>query len=140
MAPRTTRHAAPLDVFALLLQHPWIVSASDDQTIRIWNWQNRSCMSVRVSPPPRLSFAKHAFMQVLTGHNHYVMSASFHPRDDLVLSASLDQSVRVWDIQARRGSVAAPRVGLLILARRRCTPRAAAAEAMTGRAGDAQLS
>ena len=21
---------------------PWIVSASDDQTIRIWNWQNRS--------------------------------------------------------------------------------------------------
>ncbi len=38
--------------------------------------------------------------QVLTGHNHYVMSASFHPRDDLVLSASLDQSVRVWDIQA----------------------------------------
>ena len=32
---------------------------------------------------------------MLTGHNHYVMSASFHPKDDLVLSASLDQSVRV---------------------------------------------
>ena len=31
-------------------QHPWIVSASDDQTIRIWNWQNRSCMSVRTPP------------------------------------------------------------------------------------------
>jgi WD40 repeat protein len=33
------------------------------------------------------------------------MSASFHPRDDLVLSASLDQSVRVWDIQASVVSV-----------------------------------
>ncbi len=92
-------------------------------------------------PPPRhpalLLFAKHPFIaQVLTGHNHYVMSASFHPRDDLVLSASLDQSVRVWDIQARRSSVAAPHDSVLILARRRCTPRAAAAAATTGRAGD----
>lgn len=28
------------------------------------------------------------------------MSASFHPKQDLVVSASLDQSVRVWDISA----------------------------------------
>lgn len=26
------------------------------------------------------------------------MCASFHPTDDLVVSASLDQSVRVWDV------------------------------------------
>ena len=60
-------------------EYPWIVSASDDQTIRIWNWQLRTSMSV------------------LTGHNHYVMCAAFHPKDDLVVSASLDQTVRVWD-------------------------------------------
>ena len=65
-------------------EHPWIVSASDDQTIRIWNWQTRACASV------------------LTGHNHYVMCAQFHPKDDLVLSASLDQTVRVWDISGLR--------------------------------------
>lgn len=35
---------------------------------------------------------------VLTGHNHYVMCAQFHPSEDLVVSASLDQTVRVWDI------------------------------------------
>jgi len=33
---------------------PWILSCSDDQTIRIWNWQSRNCLAV------------------LTGHNHYV--------------------------------------------------------------------
>ena len=65
-------------------EYPWIVSASDDQTIRIWNWQSRNCVSV------------------LTGHNHYVMSAMFHPKEDLVVSASLDQTVRVWDIGGLR--------------------------------------
>ena len=61
-------------------EYPWILSASDDQTIRIWNWQSRACVSV------------------LTGHNHYVMCALFHPTEDLIVSASLDQTVRVWDI------------------------------------------
>ena len=56
------------------------MSASDDQTIRIWNWQSRTAVAV------------------LTGHNHYVMSAQFHHKDDLVVSASLDQTIRVWDI------------------------------------------
>ncbi len=52
--------------------------------IRIFNWQNRQCITV------------------LTGHNHYVMSARFHPKEDLVVSASLDQTVRVWDISSLR--------------------------------------
>ncbi|CAF5109630.1 unnamed protein product, partial [Rotaria sp. Silwood1] len=38
----------------------------------------------------------------MTGHNHYVMCAQFHPTDDLVVSASLDQTVRVWDISGLR--------------------------------------
>jgi len=60
-------------------QTPWILSASDDQTIRIWNYYTRNCISV------------------LTGHNHYVMCAQFHHSDNLIVSASLDQTVRVWD-------------------------------------------
>eukprot|EP00697_Spironema_sp_BW2_P012405 gnl/Spiro4/28647_TR14179_c0_g1_i1.p1 gnl/Spiro4/28647_TR14179_c0_g1~~gnl/Spiro4/28647_TR14179_c0_g1_i1.p1 ORF type:complete len:1227 (+),score=309.13 gnl/Spiro4/28647_TR14179_c0_g1_i1:421-3681(+) len=43
-----------------------------------------------------------ACLMVLSGHNHYVMSAVFHPKDDLVLSASLDQTIRVWDISGLR--------------------------------------
>lgn len=32
------------------------------------------------------------------------MSASFHPKDDLIVSASMDQTVRVWDISSLRKS------------------------------------
>ena len=53
------------------------------QTIRIWNWQSRTSIAV------------------LTGHNHYVMCAQFHPTEDLVVSASLDQTARVWDISGQ---------------------------------------
>ena len=73
------------------------MSASDDQTIRLWNWQSRTCISV------------------LTGHNHYVMCASFHPKDDLVVSASLDQTVRVWDIGALRKKTVSPSDDILRL-------------------------
>lgn len=73
-----------------LQEYPWILSASDDQTIRIWNWQSRSLACV------------------LTGHCHYVMCAQFHPKEDLVVSASLDQSVRVWDISGFRKKNVAP--------------------------------
>ena len=45
---------------------------------------------------------------MLTGHNHYVMCASFHPKEDLVVSASLDQTVRVWDIGGLRKKSVAP--------------------------------
>ncbi|KAK4702638.1 coatomer subunit alpha, partial [Phenoliferia sp. Uapishka_3] len=87
-------------------EHPWILSASDDQTIRIWNWQSRQCIAI------------------LTGHNHYIMCVSsitskerdsahhtsliaarcaqFHPKEDYVVSASMDQTVRVWDISGLR--------------------------------------
>jgi len=71
-------------------EYPWILSASDDQTIRIWNWQSRTCIAV------------------LTGHNHYVMCAAFHPKEDLVVSASLDQTVRIWDTSGLRNKNVTP--------------------------------
>lgn len=46
-----------------------------------------------------------------SGHNHYVMCAQFHPTEDLVASASLDQTVRIWDITGLRKKNAAPAMG-----------------------------
>lgn len=48
------------------------------------------------------------YWQLHAGHNHYVMCAGFHPKDDLVVSASLDQTVRVWDISGLRKKTVAP--------------------------------
>lgn len=70
-------------------EHPWILSCSDDQSIRIWNWQSRSCVAV------------------ITGHNHYVMCAKFHPTDDLIASASMDQTVRIWDFSGLKKKITA---------------------------------
>lgn len=36
------------------------------------------------------------------------MCAQFHPKEDLVVSASLDQTVRVWDISGLRKKHASP--------------------------------
>ena len=36
------------------------------------------------------------------------MCAAFHHKDDLVVSASLDQTVRVWDISGLRKKTVAP--------------------------------
>ena len=55
-----------------------------------------SLLPCKPSPPPA------------AGHNHYVMCAQFHPKEDLVASASLDQTVRVWDIGGLRKKSVAP--------------------------------
>ncbi|CAL5996489.1 Coatomer_alpha subunit [Hexamita inflata] len=59
---------------------PWLVSSSDDGTCRIWNWQSRQCLAT------------------IVGHREFVMCARFHPKDDLLLTGSLDTTVRVWDL------------------------------------------
>ncbi|TBU17468.1 WD40 domain-containing protein [Ordospora colligata] len=57
---------------------PWILSASDDQTIMVWNMMTGKLLATA------------------RGHSHYVMCAKFLG-EDMIVSGSLDQSIRIWD-------------------------------------------
>ncbi len=57
---------------------PYIVSGADDQTLKIWDYQTRSCVAT------------------LEGHTNNVCAAAFHPRLPLILSGSEDGTFRVW--------------------------------------------
>lgn len=57
---------------------PWILSASDDQTVMVW------------------SMLTGKLLATARGHCHYVMSAKFLS-ENLIVSGSLDQSIRIWD-------------------------------------------
>jgi coatomer protein complex subunit alpha (xenin) len=71
------------------------VSGGDDYKIKVWNYKTRRCLFTLNG---HLDWQSRACIAILTGHNHYVMCAQFHPKTDLIVSASMDQTVRVWDI------------------------------------------
>jgi coatomer subunit beta' len=63
---------------------PCFLSASDDFTIKIWNWdRNFDCT------------------HVFTGHSHYVMQVKINPIDtNTFASAALDWNVKLWSLSS----------------------------------------
>lgn len=58
---------------------PYVLSASDDKLIKLWDWEK-----------------DWACTRVFEGHSHYVMGVAFEPKNAVVFaSASLDRSVKV---------------------------------------------
>ena len=65
---------------------PYILTASDDHTIRLWDWEN-NWKSIRR----------------FIGHESYVMSVTFNPiASNAFATASLDRTVRVWSLTCHR--------------------------------------
>jgi WD40 repeat protein len=64
-----------------------IVTASEDETARIWN----------------AATAKE--IAVLRGHEHFVHSAAFSPDGSRIVTASADKTARVWDAHLQTMSV-----------------------------------
>eukprot|EP01047_Picozoa_sp_COSAG01_P054371 COSAG01_NODE_5934_length_3945_cov_2.537181_2_plen_91_part_01 len=59
---------------------PSIVSASADNTVRVWSAATGECV------------------QTLAGHSSAVFSAQFSPDGQNIVSASDDKTVRVWSV------------------------------------------
>eukprot|EP00927_Polykrikos_kofoidii_P056085 TRINITY_DN5026_c0_g1_i1.p1 TRINITY_DN5026_c0_g1~~TRINITY_DN5026_c0_g1_i1.p1 ORF type:complete len:911 (+),score=145.22 TRINITY_DN5026_c0_g1_i1:55-2733(+) len=59
-------------------EKPYIISGSDDRTVKIWDYQTKQCI------------------QTLSGHTNNISSALFHPTLPIVLTAGEDGSVRIW--------------------------------------------
>ncbi|MBD1861499.1 MULTISPECIES: WD40 repeat domain-containing protein [Trichocoleus] len=59
-----------------------IASASDDNTIKLWNLQGQEIKSLK-------------------GHNGYVLSVSFSPDGKTIASASGDNTIKLWNLQGQ---------------------------------------
>ena len=59
-----------------------LASASDDQTVRLWNIATQDCLGV------------------LTGHTYWVRTLSFAPSGLLLASAGDDETIRLWDVRS----------------------------------------
>uniref|UniRef100_A0A668TC66 COPA/B second beta-propeller domain-containing protein n=1 Tax=Oreochromis aureus TaxID=47969 RepID=A0A668TC66_OREAU len=100
-------HDGPVRGIDFHKQQPLFVSGGDDYKIKVGLLTGMKIVKIYHNEnewSALISYVSYFFLlcSVLTGHNHYVMCAQFHPSEDLVVSGSLDQTVRVWDISGLR--------------------------------------
>lgn len=63
-------------------QLPYVLTSSDDMTIKLWDWSKGWQNTM-----------------VFEGHTHYVMSVVFNPKDpNTFATASLDRTIKVWNL------------------------------------------
>jgi WD40 repeat protein len=82
-----------------IIQHKnrknWLVSASDDKSVRIWDYRNRCCLlSTMAHPSPVTS----AVLDLWTDEQRRQFFPHFPCSPDLLVSSCADGMVRVWDI------------------------------------------
>jgi len=64
--------------------HPFILTSSDDMSIKLWDWDKNWANTM-----------------IFDGHTHFVMKVVFNPKDpNMFASASLDKTIKVWGINS----------------------------------------
>ncbi|KAI0044789.1 dynein regulator [Auriscalpium vulgare] len=118
-----TGHRDKVNAVAFHPVYSVIASASDDSTLKVWDWETGEMERTLKGHTKRVtdceydskgknlvSCAYDLFIKLwnvendyqnfatLRGHEHSVSSARFLPGDDRVISSSRDQTVRIWEI------------------------------------------
>ena len=57
---------------------PYLITGGDDKKIKIWDYQNKSCVNT------------------LEGHTHNISAVCFHPELPLIVTGAEDGTVRLW--------------------------------------------
>lgn len=82
---KITQFEAHPDYIRYIAVHPtkpYILTCSDDLTIKLWNWDSNWKLE-----------------QVFEGHQHYIMSVNFNPKDpNTFATACLDRTVKIWSL------------------------------------------
>ncbi|KAH3667213.1 hypothetical protein OGAPHI_002862 [Ogataea philodendri] len=58
---------------------PYLLTSSDDKSVKVWDYQTKSCVAT------------------LEGHSSNVSFAIFHPELPLIISGSEDASIKIWN-------------------------------------------
>lgn len=82
-------HTAGVSHVAFSPSSPFLASASDDHTIRVWEFDGSS----------EDSYSGQHSARTLQGHSSAVICISWNPGGNLLASGGMDESVRVWDVQ-----------------------------------------
>lgn len=61
---------------------PYLITTSDDKTIKIFDYQSKSCVAT------------------LTGHTHNVSFAVLHPELPIIISGSEDSTIKIWNAKS----------------------------------------
>ena len=74
-----TGHTELVRSLAHILNTKFILSGSDDNSIKIWNYET------------------YELVQTLTGHTDTVRSIVYIPNTKYIVSGSLDKTIKIWN-------------------------------------------
>ncbi|XP_021890420.1 COMPASS-like H3K4 histone methylase component WDR5A [Carica papaya] len=60
----------------------FLVSASDDKTLRLWD------------------VATGSLIKTLNGHTNFAFCVNFNPQSNMIVSGAFDETVRIWDVKS----------------------------------------